>query len=141
MTPDTPTTPDDKPMTPRPYHRTMPGNWFMMRRNYKKFVLRELTSVFVAVYLVVFLVFLASLDTPQQFADLMSTFNSPLWWVIHAIVLLAACFHAITWFNLTPKAMPVFIGAKKAPGWIVATAMGFAPWVVLSILILWAVCP
>lgn len=126
---------------PKPYHRPMPRDWFLMRRNYKLFIVRELTSVFIAVYLIVLLVFLASLDSREEFTAMLETFKSPLWWVIHAIVFIAAAWHAITWFNLTPQAMPMFIGEKKLAGPLVSIATGYVPWIILSIVIMMAVCP
>lgn len=126
---------------PRPYNRRMRGDWFLQRRNYVKFMIRELTSVFIAAYVIVLLVMIASLDNATEFESLLSTLAHPGWILFHVVALAAALFHAFTWFNLTPKAMPVFIGEKRAPGWAVAVGMGYAPWVVLTIIILWATCP
>ena len=65
--------------------------------------------------------------------------RSPVSVVFHGIVLSAALYHSITWFNLTPKVMPVRIGEDRVPGPLVAIGMGYLPWVVLSAVLLWGV--
>src|SRR5438874_1605086 len=119
----------------RPWNTT---GWFLTRPNYIIFMVRELTAVGVLLYLIMLLSFLAKLspDQKEQFAALLSDLTTPKWIVLHILALAAAVWHAITWFNLTPKAMPVFIGENKAPGAAVAIAMGYAPWAALSILII-----
>ena len=43
-------------------------------------------------------------------------------------------FHAITWFNLTPKAMVVRLGGKRVPDWVILGS-NYAAWLVLSALV------
>lgn len=124
------------------YKPKMTADWFMKRRNYKLFMIRELTSVFILAYLIVFLVFLARLGAgKEQFTAFMQTMSSGWWKALHVAFLLGAMWHSITWFNLTPKAMPLRMGEEKVPGPMVAIGMGYGPWVVVTIVILWAVCP
>jgi fumarate reductase subunit C len=127
----------------RKYVRPWPTfTWFTRRPGYFMFMIRELTAVFVAVYLVALLIFLSRLGQgPESFTALLSELQHPGWRVLHGLALIAALWHAVTWFNLTPKAMPMFIGEKKAPGALTAIGMGYAPWIVISILILWLTCP
>ena len=122
------------------YHRPRKWSWFTVRPAYILFMIRELTSVFIAAYLVLLLVFLSKLGSGvDAFVGLLQTLKSPLWMVLHAIALIAALWHSITWFNLTPRAMPVFLGEKRVGDPLVAWGMGFAPWIVVSLLIVWAV--
>jgi fumarate reductase subunit C len=123
----------------RPWNKT---TWFTQRRAYIAFMVRELTAVFVLVYLLALLIILKDLGGgPERFAATLRVLQSPSWRALHVLALWGAVWHAITWFNLTPKAMPVFIGEKKAPGPLVAIGMGYAPWIVVSILIVWLICP
>ena len=125
---------------PQRYHRTQPWNWFFKRPAYVKFMVRELTAVFVAVYLIFLLVWLARLGAGKDsFAELLAAMTQPESRWLHAAALIAALWHSITWFNLTPKAMPVFCGENRVPDPLVAIGMGYLPWVVVSILILWGV--
>jgi fumarate reductase subunit C len=46
-----------------------------------------------------------------------------------------ATYHSITWFNLTPKALPLQVGEGFVPDWVIAGAH-FAGWAVVSFVIL-----
>ena len=45
-------------------------------------------------------------------------------------------YHSITWFNLAPKAMPVRVGGKRLPDWMVA-APNYVAWVAMSAVVVW----
>lgn len=125
-----------------PYQQPGSAGWFLRRSGYVLFMLRELTAVFLGIYLIFLLLFLCRLGSgEEQFLTLLVYLNRPLCMVFHAMVLLAATWHAITWFNLTPKAMPLFLGSKRLADPLVAIAMGYLPWLVMTAVILWAVCP
>ena len=51
------------------------------------------------------------------------------------LTLAFAAYHSVTWFNLTPKALPVQLGEEFVPGWVIAGAH-FAGWAALSFIIL-----
>jgi fumarate reductase subunit C len=55
--------------------------------------------------------------------------------VVQLRTLAFAAYHSVTWFNLTPKALPVQLGEEFVPGWVIAGAH-FAGWAVLSFIIL-----
>jgi fumarate reductase subunit C len=40
-------------------------------------------------------------------------------------------FHTITWFNLTPRALPLRVRGKRVPEWLVA-APNYTAWIVVS---------
>ena len=102
-------------------------------------MVRELTAVLVGAYLIFLLVLLHSLGSGQgEFTELMRAMTSPLAMLFHAIALIAALWHSITWFNLTPKAMPFFLGEKRVADPMIAVAMGYLPWLVVTVLIIWA---
>ncbi len=123
-----------------PYVRPMSTTWYLKTAPYRRFMVREVTSFFMAGYLVFLLVVLAQLDNgPEAYRALLGTLRSPLSVIGHGLVLLAALYHAITWFNLTPKAVVVRIGEERLPGAVVAIAAGYGPWIVASALILWGV--
>jgi fumarate reductase subunit C len=125
---------------PAPLHRPWPGAWFLQRRGYVKFMLRELTALFVGIYLIVMLAFLHRMGQGEAaFGGLLASLTRPGWRVLHALALAAAVWHSITWFNLTPKAMPLRIGERRVPDAWVALAMGYLPWLVVTLLILLAI--
>lgn len=122
-----------------PYHRTVPTNWWLKKKEYFLFMVREFTSVFIAVYLVLFLLLIYNLSLGQaEYEAYLQTLASPLAVTFHAVAFLAALFHSITWFNLVPNIMVVWVGVKKAPKAIVAGAH-FAGWIGASVIIYWIV--
>jgi fumarate reductase subunit C len=124
----------------KPYVRPFPNTWYLRSGPYLRFMIREATSVFIAAYLVFLVIWLYRLGQgPQQFDAMMQALRSPLSIVLHAIVLSAALYHSITWFNLTPKVMPIRMGEECLPAPLVAIGMGYLPWIVLSGILVWGV--
>ena len=124
---------------PRWYRPRMSVFWWVSRRSYLIFVLRELSSVFVA-WSVVFLLLLVHAVSQggrqyQQFLDLSS---NPWMMALNVIALAFLVFHAITWFNLAPRAMVVRLRGKRVPrSWIAGAH--FAGWALLSALAAWLI--
>ena len=120
----------------KPYVTPVSKTWFMAKRAYRLFMLRELTSVFLAGYLIFLLGWLRQFG--EGFAAYqagLEALKTPSAILLHLLVLAAALYHSITWFNLTPKAMPVRRGDERVPDLLVAIGMGYLPWVVLSALV------
>ena len=124
---------------PRWYRRRVSVYWWLGQRQYLKFILRELSSVFVALFVVETLFQLAALKNgPQAYADFQSFMENPLVIALNIIALLFVMFHAITWFNLAPSAMPVRLGGKRVPGPLVA-APSYVMWVAISVFVGWMI--
>ena len=122
------------------YHRPHSWAWFMERPAYILFMIRELTSVFVAGYLIVLVITLAKVGGGEAAgAEWLQALSGTGWRVAHALALVAALWHSITWFNLVPQAMPIYIGEERLPGPIAAVVMGYGPWLTVSAIIVWAV--
>jgi fumarate reductase subunit C len=92
--------------------------WFARTRNYTIFVLRELTSVFVAWSIVFLLMFLDAVvgGSLPEFAALA---GQPWMIAINVVALAATCFHAITFLNLAPKATVVRLDGWRVPAWMI----------------------
>ncbi len=118
------------------YLRPMPANWWMMKKTYVLFIVRELTCVFVCGYAIFLLVSVARRDEPQAFV---AWLNSPLLIVLQIIALPMVLYHSITWFNLTPKVMVVWRGEERVSPLLIAGA-NYVAWVILSIAIFYIVC-
>ena len=120
------------PYHPRWYRRRVSVWWWLQSRSYTGFVLRELTSVFVALFALVLLWQIRALGQgPDAYARVLARLRSPLFVTVNALALAFVLFHAITWFNLAPKAMVVRLKGKRVPDLVVAGA-NYAAWVVLS---------
>jgi fumarate reductase subunit C len=121
------------PFHPKWHRRRVSVWWWLERRSYAGFVLRELTSVFVALFALVTLWQARSLAAgPEAHARFLDRLASPLFLVLHAVGFVFVMFHSITWFNLAPKAMVVRVRGKRLPDWAVAGA-NYAAWLVLSL--------
>ncbi len=119
------------------YIRPMPANWWMMKKTYVLFMVRELTCMFVGGYALFLLVLVARRDEPQAFAELL---NSPLLIALQIITLPMVLYHSITWFNLTPKVMVVWRGEERVSPLLIAGA-NYVVWAIISIVILSISCP
>jgi fumarate reductase subunit C len=97
---------------------------------------REITSIFVGAYCVLLVVALQRLAAGQAaWEGFLLALQSPLSIVFHLLALVAAVYHAATWFNATQKAMPVQIGEDFLPGNVISGAH-YVAWVVLSCVVL-----
>ena len=123
----------------RPYQRSMSPTWWLNKRNYLLFMLRELTSVFIAAFLVLYLVQLAQLEWgAEAYTAFLDRLASPGWIVFHLLALVAALYHSITWFNLLPQVMVVWRGEERVPSGFIAGS-NYVAWLVISVVIGWIV--
>ena len=120
--------------TSKDYIRPMPVTWWMNRKTYFLFMVREATCVFVGGY-ALFLLLLAMRHDDLQFAALL---ESPILIALQIIALPMVLYHTITWLNLTPKVMVVFRGDERVSETLIAGA-NYVAWAVVSIVILWIV--
>ena len=117
---------------PRWYRRRVSVWWWLQKRSYAGFVLREVTSVFVAFFAVVYLWQLRALaEGPEAYAHVLLRLKTPLFLALDVIAFVFVLFHTITWFNLTPTAMVVRLGGKRVPDAVVV-GVSYAAWLVLS---------
>ena len=124
---------------PKSYHPRVSTYWWLGRWPYLKFILRELSSVFVAFFVVVTLLQIRALGQgPVEYAAFQQWLRSPLILAINAVSFLFVLFHTVTWFNLAPKAMAVRMGGKRLPDLMIA-APNYIGWVVVSAFIAWIV--
>jgi fumarate reductase subunit C len=122
---------------PRWYRRRMSVWWWLKDRAYVKFVLRELTSVFVAFFALLYLSQLRALARgPDAYAQFLARLKTPFFLTVDIVALVFVLFHTITWFNLTPTAMVVRVRGKRVPGKIVAGS-NYVVWVLLSGVVAW----
>lgn len=120
------------------YHRSHRKAWFLERPAYVRFMIRELTSFFVAGYLVLLLLTLAKLGGGEAaLADWLAAVSGPGWMATHVVALIAAVWHSVTWFGAVPQAMPIYLGEDRVPAPIAAVLMGYGPWLTVTAVIVW----
>lgn len=124
---------------PRWLRRRVSTYWWLERRSYFAFIVRELSSVFVAWTVVFLLMLVAAVGRGDAaYQALIAWSRQPLVLSLNFVSFVLVTFHAVTWFNLAPQAMVVRVGGKKVPGlWIAAS--NYAAWVVVSALVAWLV--
>ena len=121
------------------YHRPVSNTWWLKRKTYILFMIRELTSVFVAGYCIFLVVLVYNLTQgADAYGDFMAALKSPISVALHLITLIFVLYHTITWFNLTPKILVLYRGEDRIPQGLVAGTF-YVGWVVVSVIVAWLV--
>ena len=124
---------------PKWYRKRVSTYWWIGQWSHLQFILRELSSLFVAYAVVMILLLLRALERgPESYAAFQEWLKSPGAVTLNSISLVFVLFHAITWFNLTPRAMPVRVGGKRLPDWMVALP-NYLVWIVISVAVAWLI--
>ena len=125
-----------RPEPSKLYHRKMPATWWLTKPSYFLFMLRELSSVFIAIFLIVYLCQIyqltQGLDAYIAFARKLS---SPGWIFFHLVVLLFALYHSVTWFQSSAVVLQLRIGERLIPRPFVM-ALHVGAWAVVSVAVL-----
>jgi fumarate reductase subunit C len=109
--------------------------WWTKRRSYLMFVLREISSVAVAWFVVHFLLLVTAVHGgPAAYQAFLDWSASPIVLAVNLVALAFVVLHAVTWFNLAPKALVVRVHGRRVPPRAVA-AGHFAAWVVVSAIV------
>jgi fumarate reductase subunit C len=113
--------------------------WWTRKRTYVVFVLRELSSIFIAWFVVFLLLLVYAVDQGETaYRNFLDWAASP--WVV-ALNVLALAFvllHTVTWFALTPQAMEVRLDGRKVPTFHILAGQ-YTGLVVVSLFVLWLV--
>jgi fumarate reductase subunit C len=120
------------------YYPKMPATWWLKRPSYFLFMLREFSSVFIAIFLVTFLIQVYQLTRgPEAYAAFAQQLASPGWIIFHIIALFFALYHSITWFYSSAIVLPVRIGETELPrSWVVVLNLALLTAVSLVVLLL-----
>ena len=117
------------------YVRPMQGWW---RRNpyFVRYMIREGSSVFLAIYAVILLVGLYQLTQGQAAWDAWrAALTSPISLLFHWLALLTVGYHAYTWWMVAPKTAPDLRLAGRPLPEMVITGGGWLATVGASVLI------
>ncbi len=116
-------------MSRRPYIRepSKTGWWFRQPR-YIRYMLREISALFIGIYVLVLAVALFQLSRGHAaYEAFLAITEGPAGLAFAIFAILFAFYHTYTWFLVTPKAMPLMLGGKRVPGAFIITAhwLGF----------------
>jgi fumarate reductase subunit C len=122
---------------PRWIRPRMSTYWWLGSRPYFAFILRELSSLFVAWFVVYLLLLVRALGRgPAEYEAFLTWSAHPPVLALNVVTFFFIVFHAVTWFNLAPKAMVVRVGGTRVPGLAIA-AGNYAAWAAVSAVIVW----
>lgn len=117
------------------YHPKPSNTWWNRRWPYRIFMLRELSAVFAAIYLVLFLLLVDKVRNPSGFADYLDFLQNPVIVLFHIAAFLFALLHTVTWFQAVPKAMVVKQGGERVPDRMLIGGV-YAVWAVASLVVI-----
>lgn len=113
--------------------------WWVRKPSYLLFVLRELSAVFVAWFVVYLLMLVWAVSSgPAAYQDFLELSARPWMVVLNVVAAAFVLLHAVTWFSLAPKAIVLRLGRWRVPPWLVLAAH-YGAWVVVSAVVAWLV--
>jgi len=122
---------------PKWYRRRVSVWWWLESWRYTKFVLRELTSLSVAFFAIICLWKISAIAAgPEAYTRFLARMTSPFFLVANGLAFLFVLFHAVTWFNLAPKAMVVRWRGKRVSDRVIQ-GMNYLLWAAITGVILW----
>jgi fumarate reductase subunit C len=121
------------------YRRPISTWWWLRKRSYFLFVMRELSSLFVAWLVLFLLLFVEAVfegeDAYRAFLERAS--SGPLL-VLNVIAFAFLVLHTVTWFGVTPQAMDLRLRGRKVPTVAVLGAQ-YVALAVVSAFVFWLV--
>ncbi len=124
-------------MSRNPYVRKVSKTgWYLTQPRYLRYMSREVTCIFIGAFALLMLCALQHLsEGPAVYASFMAALAGP-WSALGLLVILIFAIHnATSWFNVTPKALPVQIGEEFLPGKYII-GVHYVAWAVVSLLLL-----
>ena len=121
------------------YRKPVSNIWWLKRKPYILFMIRELTSIFVAGYCIFLMVLIFKLgEGSSSYSNFTTTLQSPTSVTLHIISLIFVLYHTITWFNLTPKILVLYRGEERISQRLVAGVF-YITWATVSFIVAWLV--
>ncbi len=121
----------------RPYVRQEGLRWIFRHPRYLRYMTREFSCLFIGAWTLLMVWGLKQLaEGPAAWAAFLECLKSPASIVFHVVALGFAAYHSYTWFNLTPKALPLQMGEEFVPDGAISGAH-FVAWGVVSLAVLY----
>lgn len=125
-------------MSRRPYVREVSKTrWYFSHARYLRYMSREVTCIFIGAFALLLVCALGRLsEGPVAWDAFVAALEGP-WSAFGLLLVLAfAAYNSFTWFNVTPKAMPVQIGEEFLPGRYIVIAH-YVLWIVVTLVVLY----
>ena len=124
-------------MSRKPFVREVSKTgWYFKHPRYLRYMSREVTCIFIGAFALLLLCAVERLSQGQvAYESFLASLHGP-WGIVGLVVVLAFAVHnATSWFNVTPKALPVQIGEEFLPGKYIVGAH-YAVWILASLAVL-----
>ena len=123
----------------RAYRRQVSVWWWLRKRSYFVFVMRELSSIFIAWLVLFLLLFVAAVGRgPRAYRDYLDFAAHPVVVAVNVVALLFVAVHVVTWFALTPQAMVLQVRGRRVPGSLIIASQ-YVGLLVVSAFVYWLV--
>jgi fumarate reductase subunit C len=125
-------------MSRKPFVREVSKTgWYFKHPRYLRYMSREVTCIFIGAFALLMVCAIEHLSRGQAaYESFMAAITGP-WSAFGLLVVLAFAVHNSTsWFNVTPKALPVQIGEDFVAGKYIVGAH-YAAWIVVSLAVLY----
>lgn len=119
------------------YRRPVPTLWWLGTPAYVRFVIRELTCVFIAAYVILLLILVVRIGAgPTAYEAYLRWLRSPALVAFHVVALGATVYHTLTWLRLTPLALVVRVRGRRVPPSAIIGG-NIAAWIAISLVLGW----
>jgi fumarate reductase subunit C len=132
----------------RLYRQPVSRLWWLRRPSYLLFILRELSSLFVAWFVAYLLVLVAAVGAGESsYQRFLDWSENPFLIALNVVALAFVVLHAVTFFQAAPQTTVVRLRGRMVPAAlrgqrVPAVALAgpiFAAWVVVSAFVIWLV--
>ena len=119
-----------------PLPRRHSNLWWLSRRPYFVFFLREWSSLFIALYAVLLVILTSKvLDGEVAYRGYVDdVLGSPVLIAFHVVALCFAVLHTVTWFGAVPKGLPLRRGEDLVPPALMIGA-SYVIWAVVTVVV------
>ncbi|EGN75476.1 fumarate reductase subunit C [Idiomarina sp. A28L] len=115
------------------YKPTLTRTWWLKHRFFMLYMLREGTVLPLVFLLCSLSAGAFALQSVEQFASWQRFMANPWVVAIHTVALIAALYHAFTFFKLFPRVMPIRVGTKLVPPAIMVVGQWLAVVAVITV--------
>jgi succinate dehydrogenase subunit C len=132
----------------RLYRQPVSRLWWLRRPTYLLFILRELSSLFVAWFVAYLLVLVAAVGAGESsYERFLDWSANPFVIALNVVALAFAVLHSVTFFQAAPQTtvvrlrgrmVPAAVRGQRVPAALLAGPI-FAAWVVVSAFVIWLV--
>jgi fumarate reductase subunit C len=123
----------------RRYHQPVSPLWWLRRRSYLLYALRELSCLFIGWFVAYLLLLVSAVNAGEdRYHQFLGASTNPWLLPLNMIALLFVVLHAVTWFNQTPQAIVIHIHGRRVPRQAIVTAL-YLLWTVLSGMTAWII--